>query len=229
MSRSARLLLLLQNLTGRRRPVTAAQLAAELQVSERTVYRDLSELASQGVRVEGEAGIGYVLKPGFFLPPLMLTEDEAEAVLLGLGYVDQRGDEVLTRASSGARAKITSVLSQRAKDTAKVPLATTGPPRPAFPANSVPLAQFRTAIRTQKKIEISYVNAEGRSTVRVVWPIQLSFMDNARVLVAWCELREAFRFFRTDRIQSASERESYPRRRVDLLRDFRAQNNPSEE
>jgi predicted DNA-binding transcriptional regulator YafY len=134
----------------------------------------------------------------------------------------------LKKASSGARAKITSVLSQRAKDTAIVPLVTTGPAKPAFPANSVPLAQLRGVIRAQKKIEISYLDGEGRSSLRIVWPIQLSFMDNARVLVAWCELREAFRFFRTDRIQSASERDPYPRRRVDLLRDFRAQHNPGE-
>ncbi len=228
MSRSARLLLLLQSLTRRRRPVTAAQLATELDVSERTVYRDISELASQGVRVEGEAGLGYVLKPGFFLPPLMLTEEEAEAVLLGLGYVDQRGDEVLTKASSGARAKITDVLSQHARETAMVPLVTTGPPNPAFPANPVSLARLRAVIRAQKKIEIAYLDAEGRSSLRIVWPLQLSFMDNARVLVAWCELREAFRFFRTDRIQSARERDLYPGRRVDLLRDFRAQHSPGE-
>jgi predicted DNA-binding transcriptional regulator YafY len=228
VSRSTRLLLLLQNFTGRRRPVTAAQLAAELQVSERTVYRDLSELASQGVRLEGEAGLGYVLKPGFFLPPLMLTEEEVEAVLLGLSYVNQRGDEVLTRAALSARAKITSVLSQHTKATIAAPLVTTGPSGPAFPENPVSLTQLRAVIREQKKIEIGYLDGEGRSSHRTVWPIQLSFMDSARVLVAWCELRQAFRFFRTDRILSASEGGHYPKRRADLLREYRAQNNLDE-
>jgi len=94
LTRSARLLALLQVLRCRRRTVTAAALARELQVSERTIYRDLSELAAQGTPVQGEAGVGYMLRPGLFLPPLMLTEDETEAVLLGLRYIDQRGDDV---------------------------------------------------------------------------------------------------------------------------------------
>ena len=111
MGRSTRLLALLQALRGRRHPVTAAALAQELEVSERTIYRDLSELASQGAPIQGEAGVGYILGPGLFLPPLMLTEDETEAVLLGLRYVDQRGDEMLKEAGRSARAKIISILS----------------------------------------------------------------------------------------------------------------------
>src|SRR6202040_4450533 len=105
LSRSARLLALLQALRCRRRPVTATALARELHVSERTIYRDLSELAAQGAPVQGEAGVGYLLRPGLFLPPLMLTEDETEAVLLGLRYVDRRGDEGLQAAASSAVAK----------------------------------------------------------------------------------------------------------------------------
>jgi biotin operon repressor len=93
LSRAARLLALLQALRCRRRPVTAAALARELHVSERTIYRDLSELAAQGAPVQGEAGVGYMLRPGLFLPPLMLTEDETEAVLLGLRYVDEQRDD----------------------------------------------------------------------------------------------------------------------------------------
>src|ERR1700745_2416158 len=115
LSRSPRLLALLQALRCRRRPVTAAALARELQVSERTIYRDLSELASQAAPVQGEAGVGYMLRPGLFLPPLMLTEDETEAVLLGLRYVDQRGDDVLTKAAANAHAKILAVLPQEGK------------------------------------------------------------------------------------------------------------------
>ena len=111
VARSTRLLALLQALRGRRHPVTAAALAQELEVSERTIYRDLSDLTSQGAPIKGEAGVGYILGPGLFLPPLMLTEEETEAVLLGLRYVDQRGDEVLTKAVKSARAKITSGLA----------------------------------------------------------------------------------------------------------------------
>src|SRR6266852_8311171 len=125
--RSVRLLALLQALRCRRNAVTAAALARELQVSERTIYRDLAELAAQGAPIQGEAGVGYVLRPGLFLPPLMLSEDETEAVLLGLRYVDQRGDEVLTKAAGNARAKIAAVLSQEMQATANAPLSIPGP------------------------------------------------------------------------------------------------------
>jgi predicted DNA-binding transcriptional regulator YafY len=205
MSRSARLLSLLQALRGRRQPVTAAQLAQALEVSERTIYRDLAELAAQGAPIEGEAGVGYILRPGLFLPPLMLSEEETEAVLLGLRYVDQRGDAVLTKAAADALAKIGSVLSPQAQAALAMPVAVPGPPGFGFPENAVPLADLRAAIRSQKR------------------PLQLGFMDSARVLGAWCELRRAFRFFRTDRIVSAVAGDRYPGRRVDLLRDFRTQ------
>jgi len=102
--------------------VTAAALARELQVSERTIYRDLSELAAQGAPVQGEAGVGYMLRPGLFLPPLMLTEDETEAVLLGLRYVDQRGDDVLTKAAANAHAKILAVLPHEGQIAAILPI-----------------------------------------------------------------------------------------------------------
>ena len=148
MSRSARLLLLLQALRGRRRPVTAAQLAEEMEVSERTIYRDLAELTSQGAPIEGAAGVGYILKPGLFLPPLMLTEDETEAVLLGLRYVDQRGDEVLTKAADGALAKIASVLPPEVQTALAIPFVMPGPPGHGFPPNEVSLVRLRAAIQT---------------------------------------------------------------------------------
>jgi predicted DNA-binding transcriptional regulator YafY len=223
MSRSTRLLLLLQALRGRRRPVTAAELSRELEVSERTVYRDIAALAAQGAPIEGEAGVGYILRPGLFLPPLMLSEDEIEAVLLGLNYVDQRGDEVLTKAAASALAKIGSVLSPEAQTTLATPLAMPGPPAETFPDNAVPLARLRDAIRAQRRLDLSYSDVEGRQSRRVVWPIQLAFMDRARILAAWCELRQEFRTFRTDRILAIAEGERYPARRSDLLRDLRAQ------
>jgi predicted DNA-binding transcriptional regulator YafY len=215
-------LLLLQALNRRRRAVTAAQLARELEVSERTIYRDLAELAAQGAPVEGEAGVGYVLRPGFFLPPLTLNAEEAEAVLLGLHYVEQRGDEVLTRAAADALAKIASVLSQAGQEALAVPLAIPGPPGYGFPENTVPLEKLRAAIRSQTRLELDYQDAEGRRSRRVVWPIQLAFTDSVRILAAWCELRQDFRMFRTDRILSAVEGDRYPGRRADLLRHFRA-------
>jgi predicted DNA-binding transcriptional regulator YafY len=202
--------------------VTALQLAQSLEVSERTIYRDLAELAAQGAPIEGEAGVGYILRPGLFLPPLMLTEDEAEAVILGLGYVDQRGDEVLKKAAAVALAKIGSVLSAQAQAVLTAPVAIPGPDWGRFPENTVPLADLRAAIRAQKRLNIIYIDEQNRCTQRCIWPFQLGFMDNARVVVAWCELRKAFRFFRTDRVVSATTGERYPARRADLLRDFQA-------
>jgi predicted DNA-binding transcriptional regulator YafY len=212
---------LLQALRGRRRPVTAAQLADEMEVSERTIYRDLAELTAQGAPIEGAAGVGYILRPGLFLPPLMLSEDETEAILLGLRYVDQRGDDVLIKAAAGALAKIGSVLPPEAQTALAIPFVMPGPPGRGFPANKVPLAQLRAAIRAQTRLAIVYLDEKNRRSERVVWPIVLGFMDSARVLGAWCEMRQDFRTFRTDRILSAREGARFPGRRADLLRRFR--------
>jgi predicted DNA-binding transcriptional regulator YafY len=221
MPRSTRLLGLLQALRGRHRSVTAAQLAVELEVSERTIYRDVADLIAQGAPIEGEAGVGYILRPGLFLPPLMLSEDEVEAILLGLRYVDQRGDEVLRAAASVALAKITAVLPSQALAQVMNPLSTPGPPS-TLPNTGAPLGELRTAIRSQSRLDIIYEDEEGRRTQRVVWPVQLSFMDRARVLAAWCELRQDFRTFRTDRIVTMIPLDRYPGRRADLARRLRA-------
>lgn len=220
MSRAARFLSLLQALRSRRHPVTAAALARQLGVSERTVYRDLAQLAAQGAPIQGEAGVGYVLRPGQFLPPLMLSEDETEAVLLGLRYVDQRGDEVLTGAARDARSKIQAILSREMQVLADAPLSVPGPGGTKFPENKISLALLRSSIRSQTRLAIEYVDEQDRRTERVVWPILLGFTDNARVLASWCELRSAFRFFRTDRILAAEPRDRYSGRRVDLVRAF---------
>src|SRR5271156_6729432 len=139
MSRSTRLLRLLQALRGRRHPVTAARLAQALEVSERTIYRDVADLMAQGAPISGEAGVGYMLRPGLFLPPLMLTEDEVEAVLLGLRYVDQRGDAVLKTAAADALAKIGAVLSPEVQANLALPLSLPGPSPALFPDNAIPL------------------------------------------------------------------------------------------
>lgn len=122
MARTSRLLTLLQLLRGKKYPVTASDLADELNISERTLYRDIAELIAQGAPISGAAGLGYVLRPGLFLPPLMFTEDETEAVLLGLRYVDQRGDEVLSKAAGQALAKIAAVLPPVAREIIENPV-----------------------------------------------------------------------------------------------------------
>lgn len=200
--------------------MTAKQIATQLEISERTVYRDVAALAALGAPVAGEAGLGYVLRPGAFLPPLMLTVEEVEAVQLGLRYVDQRGDDLLRAASATAMAKIDSVMSPEARAVRAMPLALPGPPENAFPGNTVPLSTLREAIRTQRSLRIAYTDERGSSTDRTVWPIAVSFMNQARVLVAWCELRSDFRMFRTDRITVGQLGARYPEPRGALLKRF---------
>ncbi len=221
MSRSARLLALMQSLRRHRRPVTAARLAEELGVSARTVYRDIATLSAEGASIEGEAGIGYVLRPGYFLPPLMLGEDEIEALVLGLAWAREHGDGALARAAREALAKIAAVLPAELGEAAEVPrlLAGTRGGAPAEPA--VELAMIRQAIREERSLHLDYADELGRGTRRTVWPIALAFFDRARLLVAWCELRQDFRHFRTDRIAAAAiDRRRYPRRRRALLREW---------
>jgi len=221
LTRTGRLLSLLQLLRGRTQPVTAATLSTELGVSERTLYRDIAELVVQGAPIYGEAGVGYVLRQGMFLPPLMLSNEETEAVVLGLRYVDQFGDALLRSAAREASAKIASVLSPAARATLSDPIALPGPNGQEFPDTGVPYAILRSSISAQRKLSISYQDANGVRSERIVWPIALGFMQQARVVVAYCETRNAFRTFRTDRIVTAEPLpERYAGRRSALLRTW---------
>jgi predicted DNA-binding transcriptional regulator YafY len=220
MSRSQRLLALLQALRRHRRPVAARTLARELSVSVRTVYRDIETLARQGAAISGEAGIGYILRPGFTLPPLMFSEDEIEALVLGARWVAQQPDEGLQRSARDVVAKVEAVLPPRLR--ARVEDASLfAVPRAAVAADCVDLGLLRSALREERKLRVTYANAEGRETERTVWPVALSFFEQVRVLVAWCELRQAYRHFRTDRIRSAVRlAEPLPRPRRALLADW---------
>jgi predicted DNA-binding transcriptional regulator YafY len=222
MSRSARLLDLLQALRTHRRPVTAEALARDLGVSVRTVYRDIGTLVGQGAPIDGEAGVGYVLKPGFLLPPLMFDDDEIEALVLGLRFVVQRGDRALGDAAVNALAKITAVLPQDLRDAVAVTGLLAGPGRDAGPDH----AAIRLAIRTERKLRLGYRDRNGKASQRVVWPIALGYFDSVSVLAAWCEMRQDFRHFRTDRIIAAvPTSERYPRRRGVLLAEWRKREN----
>lgn len=220
MSRAARLLTLLQSLRRRRRPVTAEDLAAELGVSVRTVYRDIAALVEQGASIEGVAGLGYLLRPGFFLPPLRFTEDELDALILGLRLVGQRGDEALGAAAEEALAKIVAVLPQEDAGAAAASGLLAAPSGDGPPH----LAVVRQAIRDERKLRLSYVDKRGRASDRTVWPVAVGFFEAAEVLAAWCETRSDFRHFRLDRIQAAAPTEArIPRHRRVLLADWRAQ------
>lgn len=229
MSRAARLLGLLQVLRRHRRPVTATSLAADLGVSERTVYRDIATLVGQGAAIEGEAGIGYVLRPGFLLPPLMFGDDEIEALVLGLRWVADRGDGALGAAAADALAKISAVLPAELRERAGDAGLVVGPGTP-IPSGRADLSDLRRAIRGERKLRIAYADAEGRQTARTIWPFALAFFDRVRVVVAWCESRQDFRHFRTDRIVTAEVTgERYPRRRRALLAEWRKRENISEQ
>jgi predicted DNA-binding transcriptional regulator YafY len=222
MSRSVRLLAILQALRERKAPATARELAAALEVSERTVFRDIATLNTMGAQIVGEAGLGYIIKPGMFLPPLMFTEEEVEAVQLGLRYVDQRGDKVLRSASRSALAKLDTVLSKAARAVREAPISLPGPDG-RLPHPSHGLSDLRAAIKRQRKVVIAYGDTEGRATERTIWPFAIAFLEDARIVAAWCELRNDFRMFRLDRIAAMDVTDStYPERRSLLLKQFRA-------
>jgi len=221
MSRAQRLLDLIQYLRRHRHPVSGAEIAAALGVSLRTLYRDIAALNAQGARIEGEPGVGYVLRPGFMLPPLMFSEEEIEALVLGARWVAESGDEPLGEAAENAVAKIAAVLPDDLKDRVEAATLLVGPGQ--APAGEAELPAIRRAIREERKLRIRYVDGGGEATRRTVWPFALGFFDRARVVAAWCELRKGYRHFRTDRIAALTVTETrYPRRRQALLREWRA-------
>ena len=221
MSRAERLLDLIQLLRRYRYPVSGATLATELGISVRTVYRDIATLQGQGAEIAGEAGVGYVLRPGFMLPPLMFSEEEIEALVLGSRWVAERADDRLGAAACNALVKIGAVLPSDLRDTLDASALLIGPGEP-IAAGVVELSVIRNAIRSERKLEINYLDLKDNASARTIWPFALAFFDRVRVVVAWCELRETFRHFRTDRIRTLSLTETrYPRRRQALLKEWR--------
>ncbi len=224
MPRADRLLDLLNALRRHRRPVTGRVLADALGISLRTLYRDIASLQAQGVPIEGEPGVGYVLKPGFLLPPLMFPPEEIEALVLGSRWVADRADAPLQTAARSALARIAAVLPPDLRADLELSGLMVGPGT-AAPPDIVDPALLRRAIRAERKLAIDYRDAAGQATERIVWPFALAFFDSVRVLLAWCERRGDFRTFRTDRIQSATLLDARaPRRRGALLTDWRARN-----
>ncbi|BBP57398.1 YafY family protein [Pseudomonas sp. St316] len=223
MSRSQRLLTLIQILRRHRFPVAGAVLARELGITLRTLYRDIDTLKEQGASIEGVAGLGFVLRPGFMLPPLMFSEDEIEALVLGSRWVARRADERLGQAARNALDKIAAVLPSGLRDELDATALLIGPSASPLPADIVqPL--IRKAIREELKAQVTYKDQQGEKSCRTIWPFALGYFDDARVLVAWCELRGGFRHFRSDRISTFNvAQERYPRRRQALLKAWRLQ------
>ncbi|WP_332766221.1 helix-turn-helix transcriptional regulator [Phenylobacterium sp.] len=222
MRRADRLFQIIQILRRSRGPITADKVAEELETSKRTVYRDIATLMGQRVPIRGEAGMGYVLDQGFDLPPLMLTPDEIEAAVLGAQWVIGRGDPALARAAEDLIAKIAAAVPERLRPYALEPTSRV-PPAWMTEPDRVDMAQVRLAIRSGRKIHLKYRDEQERPTERLIWPITVGYMQTVRLLIGWCELRQDFRSFRTDRVEEAAFLEDrYPERPAALRAKWRA-------
>lgn len=221
MSRAERLLALLEVLRRRRRPVSGAVLADKFGVSLRTLYRDVASLQAQGAHVDGAPGLGYVLREGFVLPPLMFSEEEVEALVLGSRWVAHRGDQRLAEAARNALAKIAAVLPGELRHELETSALLVGPGQ-GIAAGNAEIIAIRSAIRNERKLAVTYRDPAGVETARTIWPFALGFFDRARVVAAWCELRQSIRHFRTDRIVALAPIDArYPKRRQALLKEWR--------
>ena len=219
MARSERLLTLLQALRRHRRPVSGAVLAEETGVSLRTLYRDIASLQSQGAMIEGEPGIGYVLKPGFMLPPMMFSQDEIEALVLGSRWVARAADSRLAAAGADALAKIAAVLPAEMRESVEQASLVVGIRR--VTEDKADLAVIRKAIRSERVVALTYGDEHGAISSRHIWPFALGYFEQVRMIMAWCELRRDFRHFRTDRIIDLTVLDNrYPRRRTALAKEW---------
>ncbi|EJL58541.1 putative transcriptional regulator [Rhizobium sp. CF122] len=220
MSQSQRLFDLLQILRRHRQPVSGSYLAEETGVSLRTIYRDIALLQSMGAEIEGEPGFGYVLRPGFMLPPLMFSEAELKAITLGIQWVSRQTDDELSLAAHDALSKIDAVLPSELRHKLNDNDFHVG--RGALPTPAIDLKVLRQAMQQQMKLRIIYRDAREADSDRVIWPIAVAFFDSRRIIAGWCELRQDFRMFRADRIQHATLlADRYPGKRRDLVRQWR--------
>ncbi|WP_350333196.1 helix-turn-helix transcriptional regulator [Coralliovum pocilloporae] len=196
MSRSTRLFEIIQILRASAAPMTARQIADRLEVTERTVYRDMVVLQGMRVPIEGAAGIGYVMRSGFDLPPVNFDIEEVEAISVGLAMLSRSGDKGLIQAARRAADKLASVteLSQSLYSSRW------GAEEP----ESIDMSEMRQAVREERKLALVYRDAQGVISERRVWPIAIAYHAEAIVIAAWCELRKDFRHFRPDRILSAT-------------------------
>jgi predicted DNA-binding transcriptional regulator YafY len=202
MRRSDRLFDIIQRLRTASKPTTAAALAEELEVTPRTVYRDIATLQARRVPIEGAAGVGYVLRKGFDLPPLMFTIDEIDAIAVGARLVRRLKDPKLQEAANTVLAKVTVVVPERLRrHIADTPVYVS--PGMVAEAEGADLAEVRAAIRDSRKLYIAYADEQGRRTNRIIWPIAMAYYVDVTLVGAWCELRADYRNFRVERIQSS--------------------------
>ncbi len=202
MRRSDRLFDIIQRLRAASQPTTAAALAGELEVTPRTVYRDIATLQARRVPIEGAAGVGYILRKSFDLPPLNFTIDEIEAISVGVRMVSRLKDPALQQAAKSVLAKVTVAVPDRLRShIADAPIWVSPGMTPE--ADGADLAEVRAAIRDSAKLYISYADEQGRRTNRTIWPIAMAYYVDVTLIGAWCELRADYRNFRVERIVSS--------------------------
>jgi predicted DNA-binding transcriptional regulator YafY len=218
MRRADRLFQIAQYLRGRRL-TTAKQLADWLSVSERTIYRDIRDLSLSGVPVEGEAGVGYRVKAGFDLQPLMFSTDEIDALVVGMRMVQAWAGPQLAASGAAALAKITLALPKEKRDFVEA-TALFAPTFHVDPAEGERLEAIRQAINRRRKLQLDYVDAQDVESTRIVWPLALYFWGGTWSIAAWCEARCDFRSFRLDRIRAMTLAEIYPDHGGRRLSDF---------
>ena len=219
MSKTARLFQLMTALRSNTPPVTAELLSYELDVSVRTIYRDIEALRGLGAVIDGEAGFGFTLIEDVSLPPLAFQDDELEALVLGLREVVVIGDPALVAAAKSALAKITSRVPDRQAH--RLEHAVLDARRfVSPPAPTIDVAVLREACWTEQVVEFGYTDAQGTTTLRRVWPLGIVYLEASSVLLAWCLLRQDFRTFRLDRFRDLNVlSESFRPRRVPMLRE----------
>lgn len=203
---------------GRGRVITARYLAEHLGVSERTIYRDIQDLVRSGVPIDGEARVGYRLRRGYQVPPLMFDAGELQALLFGARVAEAYGDPDMAQAADRVLAKVDAVLPERLRGEL-------GSQRLVVPPVSMPpgsaelLGDVREAINRRRRLFLDYSDAAGHTTERIVWPLSLAYWGRIWTLGAWCELRQAFRNFRIDRVTASrtltSEFPDEPGRRLE--------------
>lgn len=220
MSKSDRLFRLLHLIRGLRPPVTAARLAAAMEVSERTIYRDIDSLRAAGARIEGEAGLGYTMTEDPALPPQTFTKIELEALTLGLSDIKQRGDHDLAQAADDALVKILATLPERQQRQAMHAVSLVHrfntPPTP-----TIDMTLLREAMWAEEALDIRYRDLKDAHTTRRIYPLALSYHDRNVMLLAWCCKREDFRSFHVTRVEGYdTTTESFRPHRVTLLRNF---------
>lgn len=219
-ARAGRLLALLQILARHRYPVSGASLAEELSISLRTLYRDIASLRAQGADIQGEAGTGYVLAPGYLLPPMMFTPEQLDALALGLRWVATYGDAEIGKAANEVAGKVMQSIPPPMQSLFEHATLLVGRAETAVESEHV--AGLRAAIRRQLKVSIRYTDRQGKTSERVIWPFALGYLSRDLLLAAWCETRGDFRHFAVAQIESVQQLAcAAPHSRQRLLRMWR--------